>query len=218
MAAADGKITPDEVLRLKLLKQELRLSDQNVNEIVGKCLSKGKDALIRALNAGDTALIDPPAFTSDETTTIDRETTVSGKNLEIEGGGRKVVTEIVRLYNSHYTPLGTYAGKCKNNTVKPPVEANIILVLKSLQGSEVVGDLSIFGNLGGGSDFSGVLNGEKICFVTRSSDKMSSITWTGNFFGDTIEGNYIVVNEGFFASLMGTREQKGVWQCKKSRC
>jgi len=116
----------------------------------------------------------------------------------------------------HDRLLGTYAGNCSNNYANPPNEAQIVLVLKRLQAQEVIGDLTVHGDLRGGSEFSGVVSGERITFVTRSPDKKATITWTGTIVGDVISGGYVVVDEHFFARLRGLRNQQGVWQCRKS--
>ena len=112
--------------------------------------------------------------------------------------------------------LGTYAGQCVNTTLKPPVQAEMLLVLRRCQGKEIIGDLAIHGDLGGGSEFSGVISGNRLTFVTRSLTGKQSITWTGTISGDNIEGGYVVVDEGWLVGLLGMRNQQGIWQCQKS--
>jgi hypothetical protein len=112
--------------------------------------------------------------------------------------------------------LGTYLGRCTNLTAEPPITAEIVLVLKRFQDKEVIGDLTVHGHLHGGSEFSGVLSGERLTFVTRTSNKKSSITWSGIFSKEGILGEYVVVHESFLrVLLLGTRTERGVWQCVK---
>ena len=112
--------------------------------------------------------------------------------------------------------LGTYAGTCVNTSAQPPVQAGIVLVLRRLQGHEVIGDLTIHGNLGGGSEFSGVISGSRLTFVTRALKGKQTITWTGTVSEDSIEGGYVVLDERWLMSLLGARNQEGVWRCIKS--
>ena len=110
--------------------------------------------------------------------------------------------------------LGTYAGQCVNTNFK--TQASIVLVLRRLQGREIIGDLTIHGDLGGGSEFSGIISGNHLTFVTRSLTGKQSITWTSTISADIIEGSYAVVDEGWLMGLIGMRNQQGVWKCQKS--
>jgi actin-like ATPase involved in cell morphogenesis len=110
---------------------------------------------------------------------------------------------------------GIYRGACVNNTITPPTEAIIKLILKRTCGKEILGDLSIYGELQGGSEFTGVLDGNELIFVTRTPNGKTSITWTGTIANNKITGTYEAIVDGFFVNLFGLRMQKGTWQCQK---
>lgn len=114
------------------------------------------------------------------------------------------------------TILGSYEGTCLNQTCKPPVEAGIVLILRKMEGQEVIGDISIHGDLGGSSPFSGVISGSRITFVTRSLNGKLSITWSGTIANGVIEGSYAVIDERWFMGIIGMRNQHGLWKCEKS--
>lgn len=111
--------------------------------------------------------------------------------------------------------LGTYIGTCTNQTVNPPQSADLILVLRRVAGKEIFGQLTIHGDLEGGSEFSGVLDCDRLTFVTRSSGGKVEITWTSSVSPGLISGSYSVVDERFCQRLLGMRNQKGIWCCRK---
>jgi hypothetical protein len=111
--------------------------------------------------------------------------------------------------------LGTYTGTCTNQTVNPPQIADLNLVLRRVVGREIFGDLTLHGDLEGGSEFSGVIDGTRITFITRSSGGKLEITWTASVSPGLISGDYSVVDDRFLQRLFGMRLQKGIWCCRK---
>ena len=52
--------------------------------------------------------------------------------------------------DSNDSLLGTYSGTCTNQTIKPPLTAAMVVVLRRVAGQEVFGDVTIHGDLEGG--------------------------------------------------------------------
>ena len=111
--------------------------------------------------------------------------------------------------------LGTYCGTCTNQSITPEETAKMTVILKRIEGNEVFGDLTIHGDLEGGSEFSGVLNDGRLSFVTRDKNGKLTITWTTSIAQGLIDGSYRVLDERFMQKLFGLKNQEGIWSCKK---
>lgn len=111
--------------------------------------------------------------------------------------------------------LGTYKGRCQNQTVKPYDSATLSVIINRREGNYISGILEIKGPLTGGSRFSGSLHGDLLSIETSGGG--FNIFWTGYLINNKISGKYKAIAVSFFSKLMGPKEQHGVWECTNIR-
>ena len=123
-----------------------------------------------------------------------------------------VATLIILLSGCGRNIDGTYTGFCDNSTYGG--RGNMVLLIKT-SGNNLSGSLTITGDLTGGGDIEGMIDGDNITFVTRSA-AVGQIVWNG-FFGNNgmINGKYYVETSALNQFLTGAGNQQGYWQVKK---
>lgn len=109
---------------------------------------------------------------------------------------------------------GLYRGTCTNTSFDPPLNAELVLKLDRRTGSLIEGSLELQGDLVGGSQFAGLLEGHELRFQTIVPGE-SLIEWKGRLQGNEIVGDYTarLSDPEFVKQGLGT--QQGVWRCVK---
>jgi len=115
----------------------------------------------------------------------------------------------------NYSPLaGWLVGTCTNTTVG--MTANLMLTIYGTPDAKVHGDLALFGDLGGGGAFQGLITSDHITFTTTVPAEQIVIEWQGAILGGHVNGTYVARcdHPGIDPAL---RHQEGVWSCNLVR-
>lgn len=110
--------------------------------------------------------------------------------------------------------LGMYLGTCTNTSFDPPITAQVALDLQDVTASMVEGSIELSGDLGGGSQFVGVIEGGTIRFQTTEAGQFL-IEWRGAIDGGNITGDYTARMSDPTLAKDGMATQHGVWRCTK---
>jgi len=112
------------------------------------------------------------------------------------------------------SPTGLYRGTCTNTSFDPPLNAELVLKLDRRTGSLIEGSLELQGELVGGSQFAGLLEGHELRFQTTVPGE-SLIEWKGRLQGNEIVGDYTARLSAPEFVKQGLGTQQGVWRCAK---
>lgn len=104
---------------------------------------------------------------------------------------------------------GSYEGFCQNSTYGG--QAKLILTLNQ-NGESLSGKMTISGNLVGGGNVTGRVDGDQLSFVTSSAD-YGDISWMGEIKDGEISGYYLIGASD--SILTSTPAQEGVWRVNK---
>jgi hypothetical protein len=109
---------------------------------------------------------------------------------------------------------GWYVGTCTNTTVI--MGANLLLTIYGAADGTLHGEIALFGDLGGGGVFEGMIANNQIIFTTTMPSQQVAITWAGTISGSGLSGTYVVRND--HPDVDPTlRHQTGVWSCQLVR-
>lgn len=106
---------------------------------------------------------------------------------------------------------GWFVGTCTNSTAH--TSANLLLRIHGATETRIHGELSLFGDLGGGGPFHGTVQGETVRFTTCLPALQIVIEWDGRRTGDGMAGTYEVWSDHPEVAALGLQRQTGVWAC-----
>ena len=108
-------------------------------------------------------------------------------------------------------PRQRYIGSCINLTHK--LTAGIVLSIESIDARHVAGTLEIYGDLVGGSEFTGTISGNLIRFETENPQQGLLIRWEGRCVKNCIRGTYSVYRDGAPRGDFAPASEEGKWTC-----
>lgn len=79
--------------------------------------------------------------------------------------------------------------------------------------TRIHGELSLFGELGGGGPFHGSVHGDAVRFTTCLPALQFVIEWEGKRTGNGMAGTYVVWSDHPEVAAQGLQRQTGVWAC-----
>ena len=108
-------------------------------------------------------------------------------------------------------PAGWFVGTCANATVSET--ANLLLLIHGGTATRVHGELSLFGELGGGGPFHGRVNGQELRFTTCLPLLQTVVEWHGQRTESGLAGTYQVCCDLPEVVTADLSQQRGHWSC-----
>lgn len=108
-------------------------------------------------------------------------------------------------------PTGWFVGTCVNSTVNQT--ANLLLLIHGGTAARVHGELSLFGELGGGGPFHGSWQKDQLRFTTCLPLLQTVVEWRGERTERGLAGTYQVWCDLPEAVAGGLDQQRGQWSC-----
>ena len=108
-------------------------------------------------------------------------------------------------------PAGWFVGTCVNSSVSET--ANLLLLIHGGTATRVHGELSLFGELGGGGPFHGRVHGHKLRFTTCLPLLQTVVEWHGQRTESGLAGTYQVCCDLPEVVTADLSQQRGQWSC-----
>lgn len=112
---------------------------------------------------------------------------------------------------------GPYQGNCTNTTGTKPVISRLTLTVIRQENQAIHGMIATTGALKVKQDFTAIITGNQLHFVTSAPNKKLTIEWHAAIQDGVIRGTFSATQTGLWVSFFGKKSQNGEWQCTKER-